>query len=154
MTRNHGRTTNGSRATYNMTTLWQIDIYPAAGQTDVVGRGVASDAADLGLGKGFTVLAGRGFLVQGNLTTPQIKRLARELFADPIVEQTVVAPVGNLVLCRPPALLDQQPERTKLIHVLPKPGVMDPVAQSALNATADFGFDVTAVRTLRKYWIA
>jgi phosphoribosylformylglycinamidine synthase len=40
-----------------------------------------------------------------------------------------------------------------LIHVLPKPGVTDPVAESALKAIADFGFQADAVCTLRKYWI-
>jgi len=30
---------------------------------------------------------------------------------------------------------------------------MDPVAQSAQSAIADFGFQVEAIRTLRKYWI-
>ena len=43
---------------------------------------------------------------------------------------------------------------TRLIHVLPKPGVMDPVAQSVLAAIADFGIRAEAVRTLKKYWIA
>ncbi len=38
-----------------------------------------------------------------------------------------------------------------MIHVLPKPGVMDPVAQSAMQAIADFGIRAEAVRTLRKY---
>ena len=41
----------------------------------------------------------------------------------------------------------------QVVHVLPKPGVMDPVAQSALAAIADFGFTAEAVRTLRKYWL-
>ena len=43
--------------------------------------------------------------------------------------------------------------RHVLIHVLPKPGVMDPVAQSVMAAIADFGIRAEAVRTLKKYWI-
>ena len=40
-----------------------------------------------------------------------------------------------------------------LMHVLPKPGVMDPVcAQSTLTAILDLGLPVEAVHTLRKYW--
>jgi phosphoribosylformylglycinamidine synthase subunit PurSL len=38
--------------------------------------------------------------------------------------------------------------------VLRKPGVMDPVAQSAEQAIADFGLQVEAIRTLRKYWVS
>ena len=40
------------------------------------------------------------------------------------------------------------------VTVLLKPGVMDPVAQSALAAAADLGVPLEAVATLRKYWFA
>ncbi|HZN33850.1 MAG TPA: phosphoribosylformylglycinamidine synthase subunit PurL [Pirellulaceae bacterium] len=40
-----------------------------------------------------------------------------------------------------------------MIHVLPKPGVTDPVAASTLAAIADFQIPVDAVVTLRKYWV-
>ena len=57
----------------------------------------------------------------------------------------MVAPVGD-------PLLTQLPDgRAYWIHVLPKPGVMDPVAQSAMEAIADFGLRAEAVRTLKKY---
>ena len=35
--------------------------------------------------------------------------------------------------------------------MLPKPGVMDPVAQSAMTAIADLGLQAEAVRTLKKF---
>jgi phosphoribosylformylglycinamidine synthase len=40
-----------------------------------------------------------------------------------------------------------------LVHVLPRPGVTDPVAASTLGAIADFGWSAEAVVTLRKYWV-
>ena len=43
---------------------------------------------------------------------------------------------------------------TPIIHVLPKPGVMDPVAASTQAAIADFGMKAEAVRTLKKYWVS
>ena len=52
-----------------------------------------------------------------------------------------------------PLLAEPPPGGGHVIHVLPKPGVMDPVAQSALAAIADLGINVTAVRTLRKLWV-
>jgi phosphoribosylformylglycinamidine synthase II len=133
--------------------LWEIDIYPAPGQPDLLGRGVAADATDLGFGNQLDIEIGRGFLLEGDLTQQQVDRLARELLADHVVEQSVVAPVGDPMLARSP----RSPEARKqpqLVHILPKPGVMDPVAQSAMNAIRDFGVDVAAVRTLRKCWIA
>ena len=85
-----------------------------------------------------------GYLIQGDRSRPG-DRIADELLADRVVERTVVAPVGD-------PLLTQLPDgRAYWIHVLPKPGVMDPVAQSAMEAIADFGLRAEAVRTLKKY---
>ena len=128
-------------------TLWEIDIYPADGQPDRLGSAVAGDAADLGLASDLAVSAARGFLVQGELDEAQANQLARELFADGVVERTVVARAGDRRLAVPPN------GKPQLLHVMLKPGVMDPVAQSALNAIADFGLQVEAVRTFRKFWL-
>ncbi len=128
-------------------TLWEIDIYPASGEPDLIGKGIAADAADIGLGNTLEITAVRGYLLQGTLDQSQAQQLASELFADGIVEQTILAEVGDASLNEPPAGC------SKLIHVLLKPDVMDPVAQSALSAIADFGIDVDVVRTLNKYWL-
>ena len=127
--------------------LWEVDIYPKPGQPDLIGDAVAADAADLQLADHLQVTAARGYLIQADLEREQVEKIAHELLADRVVEQTVVAPVGDEALSRAP---DGQ---RQLIHVLPKPGVMDPVAQSALTAIADFGIQAEAVRTLKKYWV-
>ena len=127
--------------------LWEVDIYPLEGQTDHAASRVAAEAADLGLAENLPVTAASGYLVQGNLTPQQIERIASELLADSVVERVVFAPVGDPQLTHPPA------GRSRLVHVLPKPGVMDPVAQSALAAIADFDTPAESVRTLRKYWL-
>ena len=76
-------------------TLWEVDIHPAPGQPDLLGRSVAAEAADLGLGR-FSVHAARGFLVQGEVSGGQIDRLARELLADLVVERPVGGQCGPL----------------------------------------------------------
>ena len=128
-------------------TLWEIDMYPVGSQDDPGAHAVASDAADLGLGDSLVVRVAHGYLVEGALTPTQVERLATELLADNVVERTVVGEVGEPVLSQPP---EGEPY---LIHVIPKAGVMDPVAQSAQVAMADLGVPVDAVRTLRKYWV-
>ncbi|HVA46733.1 MAG TPA: phosphoribosylformylglycinamidine synthase subunit PurL [Pirellulales bacterium] len=128
--------------------LWEVDIYPAADQPDLVGQRVAADAADLGLAERLAVCAGHGYLLEGELSEADARRLAAELLSDPLVERTVVARAGDSVLVQAP---DSQ---ATLVHVLPKPGVMDPVAQSVLMAIADFNLRADAVRTFRKYWLA
>jgi len=132
--------------------LWEVDIYPAEGQVDLMAREVAAQAADLGLAEGLTVRSARGYLIQGALDRRQVGRIAERLLADRVVERTVVAPVGDEELSR------GCDGGERLVHVLPKPGVMDPVAQSALQAIADLDDDdlggrSEAVRTLKKYWI-
>ncbi len=127
--------------------LWEVDIYPADDQVDLIARQVAASAADLGLTDNLHVAAARGYLIQGDLDREQVARIADELLADRVVERTVVAPAGDVELARAP---DGRP---RLIHVLPKPGVMDPVAQSAIHAIADFDLEAEVVRTLKKYWI-
>jgi phosphoribosylformylglycinamidine synthase subunit PurSL len=132
--------------------LWEVDIYPAAGQPNLAAKQVATSAADLGLARNLAVTAARGYLIQGALDREQVARIARELLADPVVERTVVAPIGDAALAQAPA------GHPHLVHVLPKPGVTDPVAQSALGAIADLdggqlGRRAEAVRTLKKYWI-
>lgn len=131
--------------------LWEVDIYPAEGQPDRAGRDAASDAADLGLDGNLDIRAGRGYLVQGDVSREQIELLAKELLSDGVVESTVVARIGDDQLNEPPS---DAVDGLRQIHVLLKPGVMDPVAQSAEQAIVDFDIQVDAVRTLRKYWIA
>ena len=108
---------------------------------------MAAEAVDLGFSDKLRVDAARGYLVQGDLTVAQIQRLADELLADSVVERTVVAPVGDAMFAK----LGNGLER--LVHVLPKPGVTDTVAESATAAIADFdlGTDDITVRTFKKY---
>jgi phosphoribosylformylglycinamidine synthase len=128
--------------------LWEVDIYPRQGLPDLAAQRVAAEAADLHLAANLAVTAAQGYLIQGAIDRPQVARIVEELLADRVVERTVVAEVGDPALAQPPD------GRHCLVHVLPKPGVMDPVAQSVIAAISDFGLKADAVRTLKKYWIA
>ncbi len=132
-------------------TLWEIDIHPVAGQPDLLARAVISQAAELGLGD-FSLHAARGFLVQGEISAQESDRVARELLADLVVERPVVGKPGEAKL----GFFDTAGARSNLslIHVLPKPGVTDPVAASTLAAINEFGIKAEAVVTLRKYWVS
>jgi phosphoribosylformylglycinamidine synthase II len=124
--------------------LWQIEIYPGEGQPDRDARRVAADVADLGIDKQLPVRSARGYLIQGDLDAAQARRLADELLADLVVERTHVAVVGDGCW---------EATNGRVLHVLLKPGVMDPVAQSTQQAIADYRLSVEAVRTYRKYWL-
>lgn len=128
-------------------TLWEIDVFPAAGQDDVAGCALAVEAHDLGLDDQLAITASRGYLLQGDLSEQQVRLASSRLLADPITETTQIAKIGDPELNHPRNGLDQ------LVHVLPKPGVMDPVAQSTLQALQDMDIAVEQVSTLRKYWL-
>ncbi len=127
--------------------LWQIDIYPADGQIDREGIRTSEEIGELGLGENVSVAFARSFLVQGSFARAEAIRLAESLLSDAVIERTVVAIAGQDVLNQPPG------EQTTQVNVLPKPGVMDPVAASTAGAAQDAGIEVEAVRTLRKYWL-
>jgi phosphoribosylformylglycinamidine synthase subunit PurSL len=129
--------------------LWEIDIHPLSGMPDRDAERVAAVAKELGIARSLTIQSARGFLLESDsLDVSQAMRLAGELFADGMVERPVVAHVGDPTLVSSPS-----GNGTSLLQVLLKPGVMDPVAQSAESAVRDFGYSLTSLRTLRKYWI-
>ncbi|MCC7476464.1 MAG: phosphoribosylformylglycinamidine synthase subunit PurL [Pirellulales bacterium] len=153
--------------------LWEIDIHPAEGHPDRAAQRLVSAARELGLAPGLHAATARAFLVQGrSLVRSDIETLARELLVDAVVERTIVGRVGEPPLndcgfrisdCG----LERSGERDSgiqsairnpqseihSISVLLKPGVMDPVAQSALSAAADLGIHPEAFSTVRKYWL-
>jgi phosphoribosylformylglycinamidine synthase len=129
-------------------TLWQIDIHPAAGQPDRLAEQVCADARDLGIGSRMRARSATGYLIEGNVSRADIHRAARYLFADTVVQAPEVAEAGDPKLSQMPDGFE------RLLHILLKPGVMDPVAQSAAAAMADQGLPVDAVQTFRKFWLA
>ncbi|MFN7734282.1 MAG: phosphoribosylformylglycinamidine synthase subunit PurL [Pirellula sp.] len=130
--------------------LWQVDILSAEGQPDSLGTHAQTTARELGIADELEVLGVHGFLLQGNLDPQQTQRLASEYLADPIAQRTLTAPVGSPLLSDPDAF---GVPASNLVHVLFKPGVMDPVAQSTLSMLRGLSFDIDEVRTFRKYWI-
>ncbi|WP_164102496.1 phosphoribosylformylglycinamidine synthase subunit PurL [Candidatus Laterigemmans baculatus] len=131
--------------------LWQIDIHPAPGQPDRDSHRIAEEIHELGLADALNLRFARGFLVQGDLDRAEADALAGSLLADAVTERAVVAPVGDPALSRHPE--GNGSAGGTVVHVMPKPGVMDPVANSSESAARDAGFSVASVRTLRKYWL-
>ena len=125
-------------------TLWEVDIHPAANQHDRRADTLMQDAADLGLAPNLVAQSAFGYLLQGKISEGDAARLANELFADPVIETPVWGPVGSAALQRPPGGLERC-DADVLVHVLPKPGVTDPVAQSALGAIQAMGIEAEEV---------
>ncbi|MBV8381645.1 MAG: phosphoribosylformylglycinamidine synthase, partial [Planctomycetaceae bacterium] len=151
--------------------LWHLQIDPAPGRTDLEGFRVAAEAADLGLPGPWRVAASRGFLVEGALSRDDLQRAAEAILVDPVAETFTlrpcdhawdqpaaeailvdpVDPVAETVTPRPCDHAWDQPEA--VVHVLPKPGVTDPEAHSALTILREIGFAADDVRTIRTYQV-
>ena len=129
--------------------LWHLQIVPAVGRKDIEGARVVSEADELGIPGPWKVSASRGFLIEGDLPYDQVERAARSVLVDPVAE------AFSIVLSSASSTSDTRNYETnpiaQAVHVLPKPGVTDPVASSALSLLRDLGFEAENVRSVRSY---
>jgi phosphoribosylformylglycinamidine synthase subunit PurSL len=128
--------------------IHRIDVRvsePARGRSagnDPVGTAIRHQIQELGKNVG-AISTTRIFLIDADADANQMRRVAQELLADPVVEQADFVDPAH-----PPA--DDGRSRIE-IHL--KPGVMDPVAASTEMAIRDMGLTVREVRTGRAYLI-
>jgi phosphoribosylformylglycinamidine synthase subunit PurSL len=126
--------------------LWEVEIRPIGRDPE---RERVCDEFDLlthsQRGADLVSASARGYLLEGNLPREAAERLQNELLVDPLVEAGRLSEVGsNSSTLRPP--------HSSFVTVLLKPGVMDPAAQSVLDAARDLGIRLEAVRTFRRYF--
>jgi phosphoribosylformylglycinamidine synthase len=122
--------------------LWEVEIRPKHHDSE---RDRVCDeyqllthSADAGR---LITASSRGFLLEGELGREQVERLSHELLVDPLVETASVRTPQNGAI-----------EHQGFATVLLKPGVMDSVALSVVNASRDLGVPVDSVRTFRRYF--
>jgi phosphoribosylformylglycinamidine synthase len=120
--------------------LWHIQIQPAPGQADRLGARLEDEAVELGLQGPWSIKTIRGFLIEGAISSIEIRRAAREVLVDAVVEICTIGPSGAA-----------PGGDGTIVHVLPKPGVTDPEAESALALLQDLGYAISNARTVRTY---
>ena len=103
--------------------LWHIQIEPAPGHADRIGSPARRRGRAIGRHRPVVDCASRGFLIEGEITEAELGRAAREVLVDLVVETHTIRP-GRADWDGPGTI----------VHVLPKPGVTDPEAESALGA--------------------
>jgi phosphoribosylformylglycinamidine synthase len=127
--------------------VWQADIVPRPGLPDRLASKIQGDLRDSSGEKILPMAGARGFLVQTNQPRAAVARAIEQLLVDPVVEQYCLFDAADL------RIASERSELPTIVHVLLKPGVTDPEADSARDSLLDFGLPVDAVRTYRKYWL-
>jgi len=125
--------------------LWEVELWPKDRNPDH--ERVCADYDLLthsARGREVIESGSRGYLVDAHLTTEEDRVRLVDLLSDPIVEWV-----------RMDRLNAEHRDRQGWVKltVLPKPGVMDPVAESVVSAARDLGLAVKAVRTFRRYQV-
>ncbi len=141
--------------------VWQVEITPRAGLADRIGDKVHSEVRDAYGPANLRIAGARGFLVQSSESLSEVTRAVEHILVDSIVEQYRILDADGAVresfsaLGGSPSAVRGSPDpaQSTIVHVLLKPGVTDPEADSAREALQEFGLAVDAVRTFRKYWI-
>jgi len=108
---------------------------------DPAGESLRHEAELLGVRGLEHVRTVRVYVLEGALKPAEVERAARELFADKVVDSWSAS--GHVYNEDVPDLA--------AIEVVRKPGVMDPVAASALKGLTLLGLRIAGVRTARRY---
>jgi phosphoribosylformylglycinamidine synthase len=104
--------------------------------------GLAVELREAGLAELKHVCSSRLFFLEGGVTRARVEQIARMLLADPVTETAEVlgegeSPAGVAGGCA--------------VEIHPKPGVMDPVAESTRAELRAEGCAIDVVRTARRY---
>ncbi|MFO0808165.1 MAG: phosphoribosylformylglycinamidine synthase subunit PurL [Gemmataceae bacterium] len=126
--------------------LWELELWPKGRNPD---RERVADGYDLMThstrGHETIATASRGYLLDADLPSEDARVRMTDLLSDTIAEHVRMERLNVAYATN---------EGRVQVTVLPKPGVMDPVAQSVLDAARDAGLALRAVRTFRRYEVA
>jgi phosphoribosylformylglycinamidine synthase len=120
-------------------TMYRIEVGLRDDLTDPAAAGLMAELQHMGITPPERLRAARLYWVEGEFDRDAALRLARELFSDPVVERVAV----NAAVC--------DDAGARVIEVVRKPGVMDPVVDSIRKALADRGLQAGHIATGRKY---
>jgi phosphoribosylformylglycinamidine synthase II len=130
---------------------WEVEVSPREGQPDPRGSGVLGRSREV-LGARAEALRMEGvqvsdlfFLGGPGLSRSAIERAGRLVFSDPVTQSFRIREMPAEGAPGDPGVLRAT--------VLKKPGVMDPVEGSLIQALDDLGFPPAAVRTGTRYAI-
>ncbi len=111
--------------------VFRIEIAPKHADPTLAAR-----LREAGLREATTARRSRIYVLEGELSAADAEHIARETLCDPITSGFAVFSFG-----------DPPPAETPAIEIHPRPGVMDPIAETTLDELRRAGFAVDQVRT-------
>ncbi|MBI3602795.1 MAG: phosphoribosylformylglycinamidine synthase subunit PurL [Candidatus Omnitrophica bacterium] len=121
--------------------IWRVEIKQKSGLLDAGGQAVLKDIVDLGVSSIQDVRVVGVYLLEGQLSREDVKRVCQELLVDPIVEEYGFSSSPK-----------KESQAHSIIEIAYNPGVMDPVEASTLKGIRDLGIaQIQAVRTAKQY---
>lgn len=123
---------------------WKIEIGYKPSATDAMGEGIKKDIEDLGISGVDRVKTMQLYMIEGNLSEPDVKSICENLLTDRITQ--LYAYKGSLV--------SQDDAGAWVVEVTYKHGVTDPVGDSTVKGVRDMGIGgISSAKTGRKYII-
>jgi len=119
---------------------WRVEVFRRQELEDPEGSHALAALRELGVRTVKTVRFGRGFLLSPGLPRGRAEALARELFADPVLDSLRITAPGDM-----PA----PPPGFHRVLVMRRPGVMDPTASTVERAIARSGAPGQAAQPVR-----
>ncbi len=124
--------------------VYKIEVKDKPGVFDAVGKGAAKDIFDLGIKEAEDVFFCQVYILEGQVSESQVKRICEELLIDKISQEYSINSNDK----------QQSVNDKHIIEVAYNPGVMDPVEESALKGIKDLGIqEVASFKTAKKYII-
>ena len=123
--------------------IYRVEVYPRGQRGEFAAdETLAERMRRAGLCALRRVLVSRLYLIEGRLDRGEAERIARGLLADPVTQTVLVAARDDEIA---------EPAGGIAVEVHPRPGVMDPVAESTRAELRAAGWAVESVRTARRY---
>jgi len=123
--------------------LFRIEVSVKAGFPDPKGARLEKDIRDIGITTVKQARVSDVYLLEGELSEVEVRKIGQELLSDPVVE--------DFSCCEGP-LSRIDGGDAHVIEVAYNPGVTDPVVESVGKAIRDLGIaTVKSVKTARKY---
>jgi phosphoribosylformylglycinamidine synthase II len=129
--------------------FWRVEIKDRKGIFDAQGEGLKKDILDLGINAVKEAHTSQVYVIEGELSSRQIKSIAEGLLCDNIIQDYSISQIKS-----PRINLSAISADTRVIEIAYNPGVMDPVEESTLKGIRDLGIPaVKSVRTAKRFLI-